>query len=40
MGSVPAIGKSIVEAHGGRIRAESPPGRGAQFSTALPAAKE
>ena len=32
-----AIARSIVEAHGGRIRAESPPGGGAVFTIELPA---
>lgn len=32
-----AIARSIVEAHGGRIRAESPAGGGAVFTIALPA---
>ena len=35
-----AIAKSIVEAHGGKIWAESQPGRGAQFFVELPVAKE
>jgi signal transduction histidine kinase len=34
-----AIAKSIVEAHGGRIWAESQPGAGAQFFIELPTAK-
>jgi len=33
-----AIARSIVEAHGGRIRAESPAGAGAVFTIELPAA--
>jgi signal transduction histidine kinase len=33
-----AIARSIVEAHGGRITAESEPGRGARFTFDLPAA--
>lgn len=33
-----AIARSIVEAHGGRIRAESPPGGGALFTIEMPAA--
>jgi signal transduction histidine kinase len=32
-----AIAKSIVEAHGGRLRAESEPGAGAQFFIEIPA---
>ena len=36
-----AISKGLVEAHGGRIRAESPgPGRGATFTFTLPVARE
>jgi signal transduction histidine kinase len=31
-----AIAKNLVEAHGGDIRAESEPGRGATFVVALP----
>ena len=33
-----AIARSIVEGHGGRITAESEPGRGATFTFDLPAA--
>ncbi len=33
-----SIVKSLVEMHGGRVRAESTPGRGSRFSFALPAA--
>jgi signal transduction histidine kinase len=31
-----AIARAIVEAHGGRIWAESPPGKGASFHLELP----
>ncbi|MGZ6564087.1 MAG: sensor histidine kinase [Solirubrobacteraceae bacterium] len=31
-----AIARAIVEAHGGRIHAESPPGQGAAFVVELP----
>ena len=33
-----SISRNIVEAHGGRLRAENNPGRGATFSFSLPAA--
>jgi histidine kinase len=33
-----AIARSVVEAHGGHIRAESEPGRGSVFSFDLPVA--
>jgi signal transduction histidine kinase len=33
-----AIARSVVEAHGGQIRAESEPGRGSTFSFDLPVA--
>jgi signal transduction histidine kinase len=33
-----SISRSIVEAHGGRLQAESPPGQGALLRCVLPAA--
>jgi C4-dicarboxylate-specific signal transduction histidine kinase len=39
MGLGLSIARTIVEAHGGRIRAESLPGRGAVFHVELPAAR-